>query len=522
MTLQSLIDSCLEQADGLALARQQAVVWEPWLHVLEQHPPVGVDPGYHDDFQQMREELDKLSGVNAARVGNLAQALLTDHCKDLRVATYYVWARLHQHGEAGLADGLMLLAALVDRFGSQLLPARAHGRKAALEWLAGNKVLASLSLYPEVAKPDAQRTVAALVWLNHSLAAWPKAQQPDLAPLHAALAQRLAQAGGVNALVPQTSASGEASAPPVATIQSGRDLLEQGRVLANYLREQPLGWLAAHRLMKTLRWDTLETLPPLGAQGHTRLAPPRPDYRAQLRRLYLQHAWSELLELAERVYAEGVNHFWLDLQWYLFQALSKQPEPQAGWAAVVVGDLGLFLQRLPGLEALCWSDGTPLADACTCEWIEQQVRPAPRQWLAAAAPVAAAADDILALEGEALAQADSDGVEAALAWLAARPDIHSGRQRWLLRLLMARVAEQCGRSELAIHLLEELDQRAEQSALLSWEPELGFEVKVRLLKLLRGRSAQHNGDKSLHSTRMHTLLAALVAIDPLRAAVLCG
>ncbi|GLK89275.1 type VI secretion system protein TssA [Pseudomonas turukhanskensis] len=522
MTLQTLIESCLEQTDGLALARQQAVVWEPWLQVLEQHPPVGVDPGYHDDFQQMREELDKLSGVNAARVGNLAQTLLTDHCKDLRVATYYVWARLHQHGEAGLADGLMLVAALVDRFGCQLLPARAHGRKAALEWLAGSKVLASLSLYPEVAKADAQRTAAALVWLNHSLAAWPTAQQPDLAPLHAALAQRVAQAGGVNALVPQTSASGDASSPPLAAIQSGRDLLEQGRVLAIYLREQPLGWLAAHRLMKTLRWDTLQKLPPLGAQGHTRLAPPRPDYRAQLRRLYLQQAWSELLELAERVFAEGVNHFWLDLQWYLFQALSKQPEPQAGWAAVVAGDLGLFLQRLSGLEALCWSDGTPLADASTREWIAHQVCPAPRQWLPAAAPIAAAADDILALEGEALAQADSDGVEAALAWLAARPDIHSGRQRWLLRLLMARVAEQCGRSELAIHLLEELDQRAEQLALLAWEPELGFEVKVRLLKLLRSKSVPYNGDKSLHSTRMHALLAALVAIDPLRAAVLCG
>ena len=34
--------------------------------------------------------------------------------KDLRVATYYLWARLHKDGELGLADGLSLLAALVE------------------------------------------------------------------------------------------------------------------------------------------------------------------------------------------------------------------------------------------------------------------------------------------------------------------------------------------------------------------------------------------------------------------------
>ncbi len=523
MTLQSLIESCLDQVDGLPLAHEQAKRWEPWLQPLAQNPPVGIDPGYHDDFQQMREEIDKLSGPDAASVASLALGLLHESCKDLRVATYYVWARLHQHGEAGLADGLTLLAALVDRFGCQLLPGRPSGRQLALEWLAGSKVLASLSLYPEVAKPDAQRTVAALVWLDKSVAAWPEEQRPSLQPLYAALAQRISQAGGVNALVPQHSASHAAiSTPAPAVIQSGRDLLEHGRVLAVYLREQPLGWLAAHRLMKSLRWDTVQQLPPLGMGGHTRLTPPRADYRAQLRRLYQQQSWTELLELAERIYAEGVNHFWLDVQWYLYQALSKQPAPQEGWADVVVGDLRLLLDRLPGLETLCWNDGSPFADATTSAWIGQQVRQAAPQWLPANAPVAAAQTDILALEGEALAQADSEGVEAALAWLAARPDIHSGRHRWLLRLLMARVAEQCGKSELAVHLLDELDRRAHAQALLEWEPELAFEVKGRLLKLLRSRGVHNPPDKAALQLRMDGLLASLVAIDPLRAAVLCG
>ncbi len=53
----------------------------------------------------------------------------------MRIATYYIWARLHRDGERGLAEGLALLTGLVERFGTQLLPSRPASRKMALEWL---------------------------------------------------------------------------------------------------------------------------------------------------------------------------------------------------------------------------------------------------------------------------------------------------------------------------------------------------------------------------------------------------
>jgi type VI secretion system protein VasJ len=58
-------------------------------------------------------------------------------------------------GEAGLADGLELLVALMQRFGEQLHPQRERSRKAALEWLGSSRMLDSLSLYPEVIKTEA-------------------------------------------------------------------------------------------------------------------------------------------------------------------------------------------------------------------------------------------------------------------------------------------------------------------------------------------------------------------------------
>lgn len=528
MTLRSLIYRCLGERDPVSLAHLQSERWQAWLQPINDESPVGEDPGYDDDFQRMREEVNKLSGADVDQVMQLAEKLLTQRCKDLRVATYYLWARLHKEGEAGLAEGLSLLAALVERFAGDVLPARANSRKMALEWLTSGKVLDCLSLYPEVVKDEAQRTVSALAWLERGLASWPEDQRPQLGALYSALSTRLAQSGGVDAVVPQNSASHEAAiqtAAPIATaIKSGRDLLDSGRALSGYLREQPNGWLAAHRLMKSLRWDTVHQAPTQDAGGLTRLAPPRGEYRAQLKRLYLQQSWNELLDQVERIYAEGVNHFWLDLQWYACQALSKQPAPQDSWADIAKRDLGMFLERLPGLEALCWSDGSPFADETTREWITQHVSGnRPQQWLPgpSAAPVSADTE-ILSLESEALAQADSEGVEQALAWLAQRPDIHTGRQRWLLHLLMARVAEQYGKSDLALHLLGELDATAHRQALAQWEPPLCFEVKARLLKLLRLKAQRHDADKTALGQRMDALLAALVAIDPVRAAVLCG
>lgn len=174
MSLRTLITRCLGTRDALCVAHEQADHWQPWLQPISAEFPVGKDPGYDDDFQRMRDEVSKLSGADAGQVAQLAQKLLHQSCKDLRVATYYLWARLHKEGEVGLADGLSLLAALIERFAETVLPARPQSRRMALEWLASSKVLDTLLLYPEVVKAEAERTAAALAWLERGLSTWPQ------------------------------------------------------------------------------------------------------------------------------------------------------------------------------------------------------------------------------------------------------------------------------------------------------------------------------------------------------------
>ncbi|NBG03302.1 type VI secretion system protein TssA, partial [Enterobacter cloacae] len=130
--------------------------------------------------------------------------------------------------------------------------------------------------------------------------------------------------------------------------------------------------------------------------------------------------------------------------------------------------------------------------------------------------------DILALEPEALEKADSEGLDATLHWLQTRPGTDTTKDRWLLRLLMARVAEQKGKNELALHLLDELDNAAQSITLAQWTPALLFEVKSRRLRLLRIKATRSEADKSRLQPEMDQLLAGLIALDPAGSAVLCG
>ncbi|QEW33879.1 type VI secretion system protein TssA [Erwinia billingiae] len=529
-TLTQLFTACGEEPQALmALAQPSLDLWTRWLEPISEQEPAGGDISYHDDFQLMREEVNKLSGINSELICNLTEKLLVEGSKDIRVVTFYIWARLQRDGEAGLAQGLCLLAALLARFQGEAHPRRERPRKAALEWLAGSKMLDTLSLYPEVSKADFRLTTGALALLEQAMQSWDAGTQPELGALYSALENRMAQSGGMNAVVPQNSASNESQKNNGATfsasshdITSGRELMEQAKRLAKYLCDQPDGWLSSHRLMTGIRWDTLHQLPALDAEGRTRLVAPKADYRAQLKRLYLQQSWQELLEQADSMFAESVNHLWLDLQWYQYQALNKLGGVHEKWADILRQDLQGMLSRMPGVEGLAWNDGSAFADEVTLSWINQQVMGTDGGWgdelkNSAVTPQ----DDILLLEPEVLELADKEGVESALGWLQSRPGTVSTRSRWLLHLLMARVTEQHGKNELAAHLLDALDSDGAGLMLQQWEPELVFEVKARSLRLLRIKAARSESDRQRLQPQMDQLLSGLIQLDPVRAAVLC-
>ncbi|HBI9831007.1 TPA: type VI secretion system ImpA family N-terminal domain-containing protein, partial [Escherichia coli] len=99
-SVHSLLSVCQTTPRDVAEPAQARIaLWDKWLAPVTPDNPAGDDAGYDDDFQQMREEVNKLSGADAGIVSQLAEKLLTTRTKDIRVATWYIWARLRQDGE---------------------------------------------------------------------------------------------------------------------------------------------------------------------------------------------------------------------------------------------------------------------------------------------------------------------------------------------------------------------------------------------------------------------------------------
>lgn len=531
--LQSLLAHCFagRETSVIALAQQQTALWHDWLLPLSSSHPVGDDPGYDHDFQSMRDEVNKLSGANTDLIGELAERLLTLRSKDLRVAAYYVWGRLHRDGEKGLAEGLMLMAGLLERYGHALLPQRAISKKSAIEWLAGRRMLDSLSLYPDVNPVNFERVVMALALIKQVTDSWNQEERPDLSALYQAIDSRIPTASrgvrlqtseGDNPYSDLSAPSSLHSASGLKKPHSGRELLEQARAMAGYLLEQPHGWLAAHRCIKSLRWDTVHNLPPANAEGNTRLSPPRTEYLELLSRLAIKQSWREILEKAEEIFSQGANHFWLDIQFHVCQALQHCGPPYAGWVNVVQQDLCLLLERLQNLEKLAYAGGMAFASEQTLDWIHSLTAKKLVQWQPAIGSGNSLPDsDVLLLHDEALAKADAEGLDIALLWLQCQPTITTFRQRWLLRLLMSRVAEVHGNEALALYLLHALNAEAQNFNLPQWEPNLCFETQVRELRLLRLKTQRNGADKAELNLRIDTLQAELVTLDPARAAAFC-
>jgi type VI secretion system protein VasJ len=330
--------------------------------------------------------------------------------------------------------------------------------------------------------------------------------------------------GRVETPTPSESAAHNpiAALPPVTEVSSTRDLLDRARQMAHYLREQPHGYLAAYRLMRCVRWDTLTEVPPYEADGKTRLLAPRAELRAQLKRLLLQKQWPELLDRIEQAFAEGANHFWLDLQYYAFTAQEQAGGDYAQVRELAATDCALMLERLPELETLSFSDGSPFADDTTLEWIARYatVRDVERGETVAPMVVASADTDWAETEAQARELAAQQGLDTAFFWLQRLPAQDGQRDRFLRQLTMARVAEHVDRPDTALHLLTTLDVIARRFELATWEPSLAFEAKQQLMRLLKLRMTRKDADKPALAQRIETLTGELTAMDPARAVAL--
>ena len=113
---------------------------------INESNPVGDDVRYEPEFEQLQQEIDKLSIASASGEGidwnyvvKLASLILSEKSKNLQAATYLAAALVETEGVSGLLQGVTVLSDLVSTYWDTFYPPkkRMRGRINALKWWAG-------------------------------------------------------------------------------------------------------------------------------------------------------------------------------------------------------------------------------------------------------------------------------------------------------------------------------------------------------------------------------------------------
>lgn len=373
--------------------------------------PAGEDARYEPEYEAIQSEIEKLASPTSegatdwAKIVELGTELLSRKSKNLLIAGYLFVGLLQSRGPDQLAPAMAMYRGIIENFWDGLFPPkkRKKARINAIEWWL-EKVLAELDGFPEGFEMEAEPHAAMMAdlaaidgflaenldsapllhQLRSRLDAIPTVQppepEPEPEPLPEAEPERTeaapaeappAESGAAPAPKPPQPAPAAAPKPksppegegPEPILQSG---IEHFRAAGHLFIQQDPSSPVAYRLNRIAAWIAITDPPPADA-GQTMLPPPSDQDRETLAGLREKQNFPALLESAESRLSQ--YRFWLDLGRYVSEALFNLKYSAA--RQVVDDETALFVRRLPGVETLQFSDGTPFADDQTRQWLNE-------------------------------------------------------------------------------------------------------------------------------------------------------
>ena len=525
---------------------------------ISEDAPAGEDTTYLPEFEEIQNEIDKLSVVSEQagqvdwnRVLDLSSRLLAEKSKNILVAAYMAEALMKTREIEGLHEGARVIKDLVENYWETFYPPkkRKKGRINALKWWYDHTDTFLKNLEPP---PLPQETVDAvkqtLTELDGLLA-----EKTEDAPILRPLIQQVAQmpvetpqpepepepepgpeptaetppTPEAEEAAPEPAPSGEAgesvkspsqgpdadaaeppaeapaekaaaepapaskrdSAPPAPpavsqdpesdkeankTLNSSLDIL--GRLSRYYLNGSAANPLA-YRLNRIQAWLTIDALPMVQEENKTPLPPPDPMIREGLEQQMAEGDYEDAVVSAEARLREYL--FWLDLNRISARGLEALGKKYEAAHEMVCQETAMFVKRLPGLEDLTFSDGTPFCDTETRQWLKA-ITGADAAEAALAGPASGAgpgADSRHAeIEARALELVQNKKVlEAIELFHDNLASAASGRDALVFRISLCRLLLNAGRLDLALPQLETLQAAIESHGLEAWEPDLALQ-----------------------------------------------
>lgn len=495
-----------------------------WLEPISTGAPCGAPARQHPTYEAVFAEVAKLESpagdaVRWDEVVRGAGDLLRNTTKDLWLTAYFAYGLFATEGLSGAITGATLLAELTECYWQGLFPeaSRLRSRGLAVSWYVERMARVLATMQPGSTSPELAEALATSVSkLAEVTRARLAAQSPALGPLLTSVDRLrestanvptgngapppvtppLASTAPVEPLATAGPTSIVATTSPAATVlhaqlpsaptgelinsdaatdflrNIGTSLVSAAGVLRQANPADPL----AYRILRTGLWLHISQPPSIGPQGKTSLPPLPSPLRMKLEALTANARWTELLDEAESAMAQ--HRFALDLQRFSAHALASLGPSHVSVREALLLELTLLLKRMPALVELLASDGTPMADTATREWLQREVlaRPAPSSRSILAPPFPREvemttqgpdAQD----EAQALLAAGKTS-EALMLFQGRIASATTGRARFVSRLQLARTCSQAGQLTTARALYEVLDADCTEHVLDAWEPAL--------------------------------------------------
>jgi len=495
------------------------------IHLLGCQPvpgdsPAGSNVRLESEFESIEQEIAKLDSLTAEdpvrwhQVQDTARQILQERSKDYLVACYLTRALCEVDVLQGLQQGIAINKGLVDTWWESGFPPRKRlrGRAQAFDWLV-EKCQPMLEQHP--LRGDQLEQIAALeaevVALDELLLEKMADSAPNLAEFRHTL-RRMRQGLETeqrkqdvavttpSATTPRTPATGESantgsslsstatSAP--AKVVSDRDLMAVFRNCQDQLRnasvhlasKNPLD-VDVFRINRFITWLGVTQLPPHTA-NKTQLRPIAKEKMDVVSSLYQDRRWRDLIIELEPSLVK--TPFWLTGQRLVSEALNELNAELAD--AQVRQAVRDFVKRYPDVVQLCFNDDTPFADEKTRNWIQNLAKSDSRSTFSCDLVVdsqdlnpawATSYQQATELAEQKQTRAGLDLFQLGVMQSASR------REQALWRFNQARFCYEQGLHELALPLLQSMDQQLQQQGVEDWEPQLSkrvLELQIRLLQ----------------------------------------
>lgn len=363
--------------------------------------PAGTDARYEPEYDQLQQEIDKLSSATAGgaidwkHVVKLSSTILFSKSKDLKVASYLGAGLINLKGVEGISAGAQVFLDLVTNFWDTLYPAkkRMRGRFGAISWWMENaeKYLKNYE-GDELPQATVDQLDKRITDLDSILAeksedapvvrdlsgyvqrlpveAPPKQEAPqtsDTAPVEGANTDSSSPQSSSGTAQPQAAVSvGSITSPEEAAagIKAGVSALAP---VAEYLLANDLTDPAGYRLRRIAAWMPISNLPPAEG-GRTMIPGPEGPVNESIASQLGSSDFTGAIRAAESRIETYL--FWLDLSRMTAEALKGLGDQYTGALKALEFEVLQYVTRLPGLAGLSFADGTPFADPKTRSWLQ--------------------------------------------------------------------------------------------------------------------------------------------------------